>query len=235
MIKKKGFITEIIAEYEVGKTDFCSKIPSVFMADATPTGESDVIFAKYHDEQEFDKYYFHCASFNDIARCVQFLPEEVKTFVLDGSAYLVGMAELHWISLQKKNRESALQREYGEIYDLVRSKILYPLIKRPCNIVFTSYLKDQYIQDERTGKRERAGFKPMDTIRDIAILMFFDDNGMRQNKIAKNRFMSRTLLKDDVQVANPLYMDSLKPEASWDSLIKMITAEGSAFKKEWLL
>lgn len=205
------------------------------MCDITPLSEADVIFAKYHTDIEFDKYYTHCSTFNEVVNCVRNLPEDVKTFAIDGSAYLIGITEVQWISEQKKPREGALQREYGDLYEMIKTKILYPLIKKPCNIIFSSHMKDDYVNDVKTGKRKRAGFTPMDTIRDIAIYLYFDDNRMRQNKIIKNRFMSETVLVNDIQIENPAYIKVLKPEASWESLIKMITSEGSAYRKEWLL
>ncbi len=235
MIKKKPFILEIIGEYSTGKSDFISKIPNVFMCDLTPLFEGDVIFAKYHTDVEFDKYYAHCITFKDIVECVRNLPEDVKTFAIDGSAYLIGVTEVHWLREQKKHRESALEVEYGQLYEMIRSQILYPLIKKPCNIVLSSHMKDDYVGGEKTGKRKRAGFTPAETIRDIAIYLYLDDNRMRQNRIVKNRFVSETIMKDGIQVENPAYIKELKPEASWESLIKMITSEGSAFKKEWLL
>lgn len=234
MITKKAITIEIIGESGTGKTDLVSRIPDSCLIDLTPSQESDVIFLKYHDDKYFDTHYFPCQSFDEILRAIHDLPEDTKTLAIDGSQYITDMAEVQWIKDQTKSREAALQREYGMLYSMVREKIIYPTIKRPRNLVFTSVLKDIFIDDKRTGRRERSGFKPFDVMRDVGILLYIDDNGMRQNIVAKNRFMPKSIVVNDIQIENPAYIKVLKPEASWESLIKMITAKGSAFKKEWL-
>lgn len=235
MITKKAITIEIIGESSSGKTDMVSRFPYISMIDLTPSCESDIIFLKYHDDKYFDTHYFPCQSFNEILHAIRDLPEDTKTLAIDGSQYITDMAEIQWIKDQTKSREAALQREYGMLYSMIREKIIYPTIKRPRNLVFTSILKDIFIDDKRTGRRERSGFKPFDVMRDIGILLYLDDNGMRQNIVAKNRFMPKSVVVKDVQIENPAYIKVLKPEASWDTLIKMITSDGSAYRKEWLL
>lgn len=225
---------EIISDWGVGKTHFCSCIPNSAMIDLTPIFEGDVIFIKNRTEQEFDELYTHVSSFDEIRRVIRNLPESVKTLSFDGSAYLIGMVEAHWCKEQTKKREAALQREYGELYSMVRDDILLPLIKRPCNIVFTSYLKDEYIDEQKTGRRIRRGYTPFDTIRDIGLLLYKEEE-KRRNKIVKNRFLSETIVVDGEQIANPSYIIEMKPEATWQKLLDVICVEGSAYRKEWLL
>ena len=234
MIKKKAITIEIIGESGTGKTDIISRIPGVTLLDLTPSIESDVIFLKYNDEKYFDTHYFSCQSFREILDAIRDMPEDTKTLAVDGSQYITDFAEVQWIKDQKKPREAAMQREYGQLYSMVRDKIIYPLIKRPCNVVFTSVMKDEWIDEKKTGRRMRAGFNPFDVARDIGLYLYIEEN-QRKNKIAKNRFMSPIILKDGIQIENPAYVKSLSPEASWKTLIDMITAEGSAFKKEWLI
>lgn len=235
MITKKAITIEIIGESSSGKTDLVSRFPDVTMLDLTPSCESDVIFLKYHDDKYFDTHYFSCQSFNEILHTIRIVSEDTKTLVIDGSQYITDMAKAQWIEDQSKHREAALQREYGILYSMVREKVIYNIIKRPCNLVLTSVLKDVFIDGKRTGKRERSGFKPFDILRDIGIYLYIDDNGMRRNSIVKNRFMPKSIMSINDQIENPAYIKVLKPEASWESLIKMVTAEGSAFRKEWLL
>lgn len=233
MITKKSIVLEIISEAGVGKTDFCSKIPNVFLCDLTPTGEGDIIFAKYHEPKYFEDYYMMCSSFKDIEIAIRTLPSDTKTFALDGSQYLIDMAESLWCSEQPKKREAALQREYGELYEMVRTRILYPLIRKPCNIVFTSVLKDTWVNDKRTGERERKGFNPFDVMRDIGIYIYKEE-GIRKNMVVKNRFISESVEVNGKQTLNPKYMKTIEP-FTWQNLLDMITIEGSAMKKEWLL
>lgn len=242
MAKKKPIIVEVIGNPEVGKTDFCSKIPNSAMIDLTVWGESDIIFEKNRSAEEVDTLYIHAESLNTIVRFIRDLPPEITTVCFDGSSNLMGLIEADWC--QEKGRKSALQLEYGELYERLNDKIIKSLKDRPCNIVFTSGLKDEYIGtiDEKgrtssvkTGKKLSQGIKPMEYIRDVGLNLYYDDEGMRANRILKNRFVSKTLLKDEKQILNPKYVKVLQPEATWQSLIDAITVEGSAMKKEWIV
>lgn len=233
MITKKAIVLELISEAECGKTDFCSRIPNVLLCDLTPTMESNVIFAKYNEGTYFDSHYMWCPTFKDITDAIRFMSDDVRTFVVDGSQYITEMAEKQWCDEQPKKREAALQREYGELYNMVREKILFPLIRKPCNIVFTSVMKDEWISDERTGKRERHGFKPFDVFRDVGIFLY-KENGIRKNLVVKNRFISESIEQNSKQVLNPRYVKTIEP-LTWQNLLDSLTTEGSALKKEWLL
>lgn len=235
MITKKAIFVEVISEAEVGKTDFCSKINNVTLLDLTPSQEGDVIFLKYHDEKYFNEHYFPCQTFSDILHAIRDMPEDTKTLAIDGSQYLIDITEAQWIKEQNKPREAALQREYGSLYSMVREKIIFPLIKRPCNVVFTSVLKDVWINDKRTGQRERAGFKPADVLRDFGLYLYIEE-GIRKNKVVKNRFVNKIItLEDGTQKENPAYIKVLSPEANWETLINAICVPGSAMKREWII
>ncbi len=234
MITKKAIFVEVISEAGVGKTDFVSKIPNIALLDLTPSQEGDVIFLKYHDEKYFNEHYFPCQSFNDILHAIRDIPEDTKTIAIDGSQYIIDMAEAQWIKEQPKQREAALQREYGALYSMVREKIIYPLIKKPCNVVFTSILKDVWINDKRTGQRERSGFKPADVMRDFGLYLYIEEN-IRKNKVVKNRFVSLIITIDGVQSENPSYTKVLIPEANWTTLIDSICVHGSAMRREWIV
>ena len=235
MITKKAITIEIISEAGVGKTDFISRIPDVTLCDLTPSQESDVIFLKYHDEKYFDDHYFPCQTFNDILHAIRDMPENTRTFAIDGSQYIVDMAEAQWIKEQPRQREAALQREYGALYSMVREKIIYPLIKKPCNVVLTSILKDVWINEKRTGQRERSGFKPFDVMRDFGLYLYTEEN-TRKNKIVKNRFISPIITdKDGNQIDNPAYIKTLLPEANWITLIDAICVTSSAMQRKWVV
>lgn len=234
MITKKAITIEIIGESSSGKTDLVSRFPNVTLCDLTPSQESDVIFLKYHDEKYFDEHYFPCQTFNDILHTIRDMPDDTKIFVIDGSQYITDFAESQWIKDQQKHREAALQREYGILYSMVRDQIIYPLIKKPCNVVFTSILKDVWLNDKRTGQRERSGFKPFDVMRDVGLYLYIEENN-RKNKIVKNRFVSPIITVDGLQTDNPNYIKELKPEANWNTLIDAICVPGSAMRREWVV
>jgi len=234
MITKKAITFEIIGESSAGKTDLISRFPNVTLCDLTPSCESDVIFLKYHNEKYFDEHYFPCQSFNEILHTIRDMPDDTKIFAIDGSQYITDMAEVQWIKEQPKQREAALQREYGALYSMVREKIIYPLIKKPCNVVFTSILKDVWVNDKRTGQRERSGFKPFDVMRDFALYLSVEENS-RKNRVVKNRFVSPIITIDGIQSENPSYTKVLVPEANWTTLIDAICVPGSAMRKEWIV
>ena len=247
MISKKPIILELISNPECGKTHFCTTITKSAMIDLTIRFESDVIFAKNRTEQEFEELYCQADSFNSIIRFIRDLPEDITTICFDGSSNLMHLIESQWCDDNK--RKQALQVEYGHLYEMLNKQIITPIIKRPSNIVLTSGLRDEYIGtiDEKgratsvkTGKKERQGIKPIEYIRDIGLNLYFNEEGHRANKIIKNRFVSRTILKnpDDKnseQIDNQFYIKELKPEANWTTLIDAICVSGSAMRREWII
>ncbi len=247
MITKKSIICEVVGNPEVGKSDFCSKIPNSAFVDLTIRNESDVIFAKNRTEKDFEELYYPADSFNGIIRFIRDLPETITTICFDGSSNLMQIIENQWC--ESNNRKQALQVEYGHLYEKLNKEIITPIIKRPSNIVFTSGLKEEYIgsidangraTSVKTGKKERQGIKPMAYLCDVSINLYFDDIGHRANKITKNRFISKTILKNpndknSEQIDNPAYTKILLPEANWTTLIDAICMSGSALKRDWIV
>lgn len=247
MITKKPIIVELVANWECGKSHFCSCIPASAMVDLTTRSESDVIFLKNRTEKEYEELYYPAENLNGILRFIRDLPENITTICFDGSANLLSYIEEQWCS--ENNRKQALQVEYGKLYEVLSTKIIKPIIKRPSNLVFTSSLKEEYIggvdangraTSVKTGKKERQGIKPMSYICDVSINLYFDENGHRTNKITKNRFISRTILKNpndknSEQIDNPNYTKVLMPEANWATLIDAICMPRSAMRRDWVV
>lgn len=234
MITKKAITIEIIGETSTGKTDVVSRFPSTTMLDLTPSQESDVIYLKYHDEKYFDTHYFPCQNFNDILHAIRDCEQDTKTIIIDGSQYITDMAEGQWIKEQTKTREAAMQYEYGALYSMIREKIIYPLIKKPYNVVMTSIMKDEWVSDKRTGRRMRAGFNPFDVMRDFALYLSIEDN-IRKNRVVKNRFVSPIITVDGIQKENPNFIKVLTPEPNWETIINAICMPGSAMRREWVV
>lgn len=242
MITKKPIVAEIVAQFECGKTHFCSCIKNSAMIDVTPHHESDIIFAKNRTEKEFEELYHPAETLNGVIRFIRDLPENVTTICFDGSANFMHIIEKQWC--EDTGRSKAYQVEYGQLYSMLNEKVITPILKRPSNIVFTSGLRDEYIggvddkgkpTSVKTGKKERHGVKPMEYMRDVGLNLYFDEEGKRANRIIKNRFVSKTLLKDGIQIDNPHYIKILVPEATWETLINAITVPGSALRREWIV
>lgn len=241
-ITKRPLLVEIVGGPESGKTHFCVKIPNSLVVDLTPYAEGELIFYYNRPDKKDEDLYQHVTTFEQVIKTVRDLPDGITTVCFDGSPYLLGMIETYWC--EEKNRKSMLQVEYGQAYDLINEKVIIPLKRIPCNIVFTSGQKEEFIGgfDENnkpksipSGKKVRWGIKPLESWRDVGLNLGYNEEGFRANKILKNRFIPRVIMVGTKQIFNPNYVTELKPEANWETLMSAICSLGSAMKREYII
>ena len=195
---KIPLLIEVIGETGVGKTHFCLTFPDVYLIDTSPKMEAYAVALKLN---KLDRY-CTVGAYTDITTKIDELIKrnDVKTVAIDTGANLQGLAALHYLELLEekgKKREKIIQVEYGRVRDLVDQEIIRKVILNDKNLVITSRLKDEYIDGQKTGRRERDGYPRLPDQADIRLYIeLVEDKTFgtfsRVIHVIKNRFIDRT-------------------------------------------
>ena len=189
-MNKIPLLVEIVGENAVGKTHTSLLFPKAVLFDFTPEGEGEVIAVK------LGRRYFRIGSYDEFIKSVNELESEVKTVVIDTSKDFVRVMADEWIKQENLERKSAgkslIKRvypvtSYGEVYNMVDLEIRR-LMKFPRNVVMTSIMADEYIEDKRTGNRKRDGYSRLPFSAWLRFAIEIKD-GKRVYKVLKNRFV----------------------------------------------
>lgn len=156
---KEPMITEVMGEEGRGKSHSgVNGFPEPYVLDLTPDAEAKPIVLKYvgYDESKIETMYKSCKVFNDLRQGL-FNAEKSnkKTIIIDSSNFLQGFASNEWCKENKKSTPYASGMtgvNYGQIRDKIDD------LCRQCrasglNMVFTSPMKDEWVDDKCTGKR----------------------------------------------------------------------------------
>lgn len=107
-----------------------------------------------------------------------------ETVILDNAADLKVIAANEYC--RRNDADWPRQQEWGKVNDMIDS--LLRRLKNEYHVVVISQMKDEYVNDVKTGEKERDGPKRMDHRADIRIRMSVDD-GERSAIVKKNRFL----------------------------------------------
>jgi len=190
---KIPLFVEIVGDTAVGKTHLSLTFPKPLLIDLTPKGEGLPIVLKLYPE-EWLKRYIRVRSFGQIREAVKnaIRNPDYLTIIFDTST------DLRQLAAEEYLRETGKKSVYPVTeWRYVREKIdnlIYEIINAKKNLVFTSQLKDEYIDGKFTGRKVRDGYKKTPYFADIRIYLVLrktDKGYKREGVILKNRFVDK--------------------------------------------
>ena len=146
---------EFIGEQGTGKTHCGLSFPEPALCDTE--GKGWVVLKKYGN-----KRWHRARTFGDVIDFVNTVlnDDKIKTAVFDSSKDIVDMAER--FVLKELDRETLYSTKGAVMYSHVYGKIdwiIQTLRMAGKNVIFTSRLKDEYVNDSRTGNQVTDGYK----------------------------------------------------------------------------
>lgn len=186
-MNKIPLLIELIGEEGTGKTHTGLFMPNPILLDCTEQGEGRVIAMKVFPN-DWEKRYKHITDWHDLIG----LSAGFHTYVFDTSKDVVRFMADRWCNKHKKQRVYPPQA-YGEVYNMV-SKLIKDTMSKPANVVMTSIFRDEYVDDKKTGVRERDGYKRL-RFESWLRLHIKIEGKKRIYKVIKNRFIDK--LSDD--------------------------------------
>jgi len=204
VMAKIPLLIELIGEEGTGKTHTGLLFPNPILLDCTEQGEGKLIAMKVFPN-EFDKRYKHITDWHDLLS----VPDGFATYVFDTSKDVVRLMGDKWCNKYKKNMVYPPQA-YGQVYNML-DKLIRSIMNKPANVVMTSIFRDEYVDDKKTGIRERDGYKRLRFESWLRFHITTEYNIERVYKVIKNRFVDKT--SDD-------YIPSFK-EFSFDKIIEI--------------
>ncbi len=203
---------EVIGEPESGKTHFSLTAPNPFLIDTTPKFESLPILMKLYPDDYLARSR-NVRTWKDIEEAVNFaLEKKFMTIIFDTSADLQQLAAEQWLKETGKKAVYPITE-----YRWVRMKVdnlIWKIINSGINVILTSQMRDEWVGDKRTGRRERDGYKKAEFQADIRLYFYIEkenESYKRHVRVVKNRFVDRTS-KDWVEelVGNVTFSDIVK-------------------------
>ena len=210
---KIPLLVELIGEPASGKTHLALLFPNPLLIDTTPKKESMVVVKKLYPD-DWDKRYKSVNTMAMLRSAVDYgISKGFKTIIFDTSADLQRLATAEWLQEQKKDRVYPIML-YGQIRDRV-DELFYKIVKAERNIVCTSQLKDEWVKGERTGRKERDGYKRLNFMADIRLYLKIVEKKdlktgairfVRIAKVLKNRFIDLTDENYIFEIENPDFL-----------------------------
>ncbi len=183
MTNKIPLLIELIGEEGTGKTHTSLLFPNPLLVDCTEEGEGKLIAMKvFHSEWE--KRYKHITDWRDLLA----LPEGFTTYIFDTSKDVVKLMGDRWCFKHKHQRVYP-PAAYGEVYTML-DIMIRELLSKPANVVMTSIFRDEYVDDKKTGVRERDGYKRLRFSSSLRLHVKIKDD-KRIYKVIKNRFVDK--------------------------------------------
>lgn len=203
MLNKIPLLVELIGEEGTGKTHTGLLFPNPILLDCTVQGEGLVIAMKAC-LVDFKARYMHIKDYKDLMS----IPDGFSTYIFDTSKDVVRLFSDKWCDKHKCEKVYP-PAAYGQVYDMIDEIIKY-IMNKPANVVMTSVLRDEYVNDKKTGVRERDGYNRLSF---ESWLRFYIDirDKTRIYKVVKNRFVDKT---------SDLFVDEIT-EFSFDKIIEI--------------
>lgn len=148
-------------------------------------GESWPVLLKLHDydEDAAEQHYHYMAEWPDDLMVM----EGYDTIILDNAADLRVIAANAWC--EETGNDWPQQAQWGKINDMLDS--LFRQLGDDHHVVVISQMKDEYVNDAKTGDKTRDGPKRMDYKADFRLKLEADSDG-RSAIVKKNRYMDPT-------------------------------------------
>lgn len=184
-MNKIPLLVELIGEEGTGKTHTGLLFPNPILLDCTEQGEGRLIAMKLFPS-ELDKRYKHITDWHDLLS----VPDGFDTYVFDTSKDVVRLMSDKWCDKYKKKQVYPPQA-YGQVYNML-DKLIRSIMHKPANVVMTSVFRDEYIDDKKTGKRERDGYKRLRFESWLRFHITIEYKVNRVYTVIKNRFVDKT-------------------------------------------
>jgi len=215
-MNKLPLLIELIGEEGTGKTHTGLLFPNPILLDCTEQGEGKLVAMKLFPD-EWEQRYKHFIDWRGLLD----IPNVFATYVFDTSKDMVRLMGDKWCAKHKKQKVYPPQA-YGEVHNMV-DKLIRVIMSKPANVVMTSIFRDEYIDDKKTGVRERDGYK---RLRFESWLRFHIkiENNKRVYFVVKNRFIDK--VSSD-------YVSSMD-EFSFDKIIEL-TFDKAKIDRNWVV
>jgi len=188
---QKFFSLEVAGEPDYGKTTLGADFPlDIVFLDTE--NKAYIAIDKLPEDQKGHVHWKKVQTFDDIRAGIEFALEkpEVRTVVIDSGSDLRDMAVEEWSTEHKGRRPIVIDQLtghvstilYSQVYDKIDS-LIRQLHDKGKYLVVTSRLKDEYLEDERTGKRIPDSYKKLPwsvMIRIEIVRGILDQNGKMQ-------------------------------------------------------
>ncbi len=165
------FCADICGREGTGKSHFARTFPGDFIWVETPPefGKASKLLRKfkyvYKDTSNVDLKQAH--TFHDIRLCVEdaLRRPEIQTIVIDSGSDLRMMAGKEWMMEESKRKNKVIRAVHPPTqwqYPNAKIDALISSIKEAEKyLVVTNRMKDEYINDNSTGKKIRKGHDPL--------------------------------------------------------------------------
>ena len=182
-MNKIPLLIEVIGEEGMGKTHTGLLFPNPILVDCTEHGEGKLIAMKQFPD-EWERRYKHLVDWRGLLD----IPDGFSTYVFDTSKDLVRLMGNKWCAKYKKQKVYP-PMAYGEVHNMV-DKLVRQVMGKPANVVMTSLFRDEYVNDKKTGIRERDGYKRLRFESWLRFHIVIKD-GKRIFRVIKNRFVDK--------------------------------------------
>lgn len=186
-MNKIPLLIELIGEEGTGKTHTSLLMPNPILIDCTEQGEGKLIAMKVFPN-DWEKRYRHIGDWRGLLD----IPDGFATYVFDTSKGLVRLMADKWCAKYKKQMVYP-PMAYGQVHNMV-DQLVQNIMSKPANVVMTSIFRDEYVNDKKTGIRERDGYKRLRFESWLRFHIVIKD-GKRVFKVIKNRFIDK--ISDD--------------------------------------
>lgn len=205
-------MVELIGEPAKGKTDTALNFPKPLLLDTTPNMEAyPVLLKKFnYNRVEALKVYRRVRSLQDIKNEIEHATANgFKTIIIDSSSLLQEFASKAWCEEHHKKSVFPITN-FGQVREKV-DDVMNSMKSNGLNVVLTSQMKDEYINDKKTGGRIKDGYARLDFQADYRILLEIKDN-VRKYTVIKNRFADET---------DPKYVKVIEGRVDLPTLMKI--------------
>lgn len=144
---------EIAGEPDYGKSHTARTFPNPLFLDTE--GKSWIVLQKFSEPAPWKRV----KNFNDIRQGIRYGIDnsDIDTIVIDSGSDIRDLAQKEWLDEAGKDRVFPLVL-WGEIYAKIDT-LVRDVKDSGKNFVTTSRLKDQFLGDQRTGRRIRDSYK----------------------------------------------------------------------------
>lgn len=200
---KLPIVIEVMGDPGVGKTHFSLMFPQPYLFDITPVKEALAVYYKFSVANKWDDIaelamfkdeysrYYHPFNLAALRKKVSDVikRDDVRYVIFDSAQYLQPMAVEEYLQETGKKAVYPITE-----YHYVRSKIdviINNLIKSGKSLIFVATLKDEYVGNQKTGRRIPNSYINVEYLAHIRVMIKIENekgSNVRKYIVFKNRF-----------------------------------------------
>lgn len=187
---------EVYGEAGVGKTHFLWDMPDPYVIDLSPTAEGKVNAMLNGSICSYE----HCNNISEVGISIMNAESAgAKSVCIDSSVYLQPMAVEEWLMDENIRRKNAGKSKLHKVYPFTRygevrkrvDTLFSDVLMCGMNLVLTSQMQNQYVDDKDTGRRVPLGYTKADFQSHVRLRLAII-GGKRVCYVKKNRFVDQT-------------------------------------------